>query len=83
MRLKENIYLPCSTRVQNLSHLGRQGIKTLPIRGFCLLWFCFFAFMKHLGRWVPAVGFLTGDNVMTRQGLGYLTHTFFSVGRAG
>lgn len=75
MRLKENIYLPCSTRAQNLSHLGRHGINTLPIRGFCLLWF--------FCRWVPAVGFLTGNNVMTRQGLGYLTHTFFSVGRAG
>lgn len=37
--------------------------------------------MKRLSRWVPAVGFLTGDNVMTRQGLGYLTHTFFSVDR--
>lgn len=38
MRLKENIYLPCSTRVQKT-----QGIKTQPSRGFCLLFFFFFA----------------------------------------
>jgi hypothetical protein len=34
----------------------------------------FFALMQHLRHWVPAVSFLTGYNVMIKQGLGRLTH---------